>query len=135
MGNEMADAIREELRDALIRAHGTLDAAAAALGIPYKTLYRALTTRGKDRSQSVKLDLVVDIAEHVAMPFSTVYARAQERVAEDRTRNGIAGAEAAGNVVHGRFGNVPARGEDDLLAAASESENTREDDRTDEGFD
>lgn len=83
MGNDLADAIRDELREELIRAYGTLEAAAEAVGIPYKTLYRALTTRGKDRSQSVKLDLVMDVADHLATlrktDFTTIYARAQER--------------------------------------------------------
>ena len=83
MGNDMADAIRDELREELIRAYGSLEAAAVAVGIPYKTLYRALTTRGKDRSQSVKLDLVIDIADRLASDgfatFSTIYDSARNR--------------------------------------------------------
>ncbi|MGB4136036.1 MAG: hypothetical protein WA971_05705 [Microbacterium sp.] len=84
MSNTLADAIRDELREELIRAHGTLDAAATVIGIPYKTLYRALTTRGKDRSQTVKLDLVLDITDHLArsdprLSFNSIYARAVDR--------------------------------------------------------
>lgn len=88
MGNDMADAIRDELREALIRKYGTLEAAAEASGVPYKTLYRALTARGKDRSQSVKLDLVMDIAGHLAEvgggTFDELYERASRNVARRR---------------------------------------------------
>lgn len=88
MGNDMADAIRDELREALIRKYGNLEIAAEALGVPYKTLYRALTARGKDRSQSVKLDLVMDIAGHLADVggdhFGELYDRARRNVARRR---------------------------------------------------
>lgn len=80
MGNDMADAIRDELREALIRQYGTLEAAAEATGVPYKTLYRALTRAGKDRSQSVKLDLVMEIAEHLSVSFADLYERARNQV-------------------------------------------------------
>jgi hypothetical protein len=80
MGNDVADAIREGLRAELLLEYGTLEAAAEALGIPYKTLYRSLTTKGKDRSQSVKLDLITQIAEHLEdvgrSSFNDVYTRA-----------------------------------------------------------
>jgi len=80
MGNDMADAIRDELREALIRQYGTLEAAAEATGVAYKTLYRALTRTGKDRSQSVKLDLVMEIAEHLTVNFADLYQRAKVQV-------------------------------------------------------
>ena len=83
MGNDMADAIRDELREELIRAYGSLEAAADAVSVPYKTLYRSLTTRGKDRSQSVKLELVIEIAEKLAQEgfssFAAIYQNASER--------------------------------------------------------
>lgn len=84
MGNDLADAIREVLRNDLIAEYGTLEAAAEAVGVPYKTLYRALTTRGKDRSQSVKLEFVLDIARHLEREgrssFASVYSRAETMV-------------------------------------------------------
>lgn len=107
MGNELADAIRDELRAALLREYGTLDVAATRIGLSYKTLYRALTTRGKDRSQSVKLDLVVDIAEHLGIPFGTIYDSAKANVRD------------ASNVHRVDFS---ARGGIDLRAAATVSD-------------
>lgn len=84
----MADAIRDELREALLRKYGTLEAAAEASRVPYKTLYRALTARGKDRSQSVKLELVMDIAGHLASvgeeSFADLFDNAQRNVARRR---------------------------------------------------
>lgn len=62
----MADALREEIARELKLAYGDLQTAASALDIPYKTLYRALTTKGQDRSQTMKLDLVIQITEHLA---------------------------------------------------------------------
>jgi hypothetical protein len=65
MGNELADAIRTQLRLALLGHYGTLEVAAEALGIPYKTLYRALTEAGKDRTARVTLDFVIDVSTHL----------------------------------------------------------------------
>lgn len=80
MGNELADAIRGELRSALLAKYGTLEAAAEALGIPYKTLRRHLTTAGKDRTARVPLDFVLDVAEHLGavsnVDFTEIYRRA-----------------------------------------------------------
>ncbi len=87
MGNDVADAIRETLREEVLRQYGTLEAAAEAMRVPYKTLYRSLTTRGKDRSQSVKLDIITQITEHLedvgGASFNDVYSRA---VAHARSR-------------------------------------------------
>ena len=41
MGNDLADAIRAELRSTLLAKYGTLEAAAEALDMPYKTLRRS----------------------------------------------------------------------------------------------
>ena len=65
MGNDMADALRDSIREQLLAEYGNLEAAAEAVGIPYKTLYRSLTENGRDRTQSVKLDLVMQIVEHL----------------------------------------------------------------------
>lgn len=78
MGNEMADAVRDELYDALMREYGSLEAAAEVLSIPYKTLYRALTTKGKDRSQSVKLDFVMQITDQLEASGVTTFPRLYE---------------------------------------------------------
>lgn len=76
MGNELADAIRAELHRLAIAKYGTLDEAAKALGIPYKTLYRSLTTKGKDRTQRVSLDFVLEMAEALDVDLAYIYDRA-----------------------------------------------------------
>lgn len=63
--------MRIELGIRLRVAYGTLDVAADALGIPYKTLYRNLTVRGKDRNATIGLDLVMAITEHLQAHFGT----------------------------------------------------------------
>lgn len=89
MGNDQADAVRAELHDRLIQAYGDLKTAAAETGIPYKTLYRALTTKGKDRTATVTLDLVVDVVAHLQDHFggedlAAVYQAALKRRSRDR---------------------------------------------------
>ncbi|MEA1264207.1 hypothetical protein MicroSTF_14280 [Microbacterium sp. STF-2] len=83
MGNELADAIRTQLRLALLGHYGTLEIAAEALGMPYKTLYRHLTTTGKDRTARVSLDFVLDVANHLqavaGIDFAEIHRRAQIR--------------------------------------------------------
>lgn len=79
MGNELADAIRTQLRLALMGEYGTLEAAAAALGMPYKTLYRHLTDTGKDRTARVSLDFVLDVAEHLRHVANIDLAEIQRR--------------------------------------------------------
>lgn len=80
MGNELADAIRVELRSALLARYGTLEAAAEALGMAYKTLRRHLTTVGKDRTARVPLDFVLEVSEHLGqvshVDFAEIYRRA-----------------------------------------------------------
>lgn len=81
MGNELADAIRTQLRLALLGHYGTLEIAADALGIPYKTLYRALTEGGKDRTARVSLDFVIDVSNHLqrvaGIDLAEIHRRAQ----------------------------------------------------------
>lgn len=79
MGNDLADAIRTQLRLALMGEYGTLEAAAAALGMPYKTLYRHLTDTGKDRTARVSLDFVLDVAEHLRHVANIDLAEIQRR--------------------------------------------------------
>lgn len=84
MGNDQADAMRAELHDRIIKAYGDLKTASAAMGIPYKTLYRALTKSGKDRVASVSLDFIVDAVTHLQREFGgddlgTVYEAALHR--------------------------------------------------------
>lgn len=81
MGNEKADAVRAALYDLLRSKYGDLKTAAVELGVPYKTLYRNLTPKGKDRNESVTLDFVIDTVEHVRAhsggpDFPTFYADA-----------------------------------------------------------
>lgn len=81
MGNELADAIRTQLRLALLGAYGTLEIAADALGMPYKTLYRALTESGKDRTARVSLDFVIEVTSNLeraaGIDLAEIYRRAQ----------------------------------------------------------
>lgn len=83
MGNELADAIRRQLRLALLGEYGTLEAAADALGMPYKTLYRHLTEEGKDRTARVSLDFVLLVADKLdataGIDLAEIYRRAQIR--------------------------------------------------------
>lgn len=83
MGNELADAIRSQLRLALLGEYGTLELAAEALGMSYKTLYRHLTPTGKDRTARVSLDFVLDVSNHLesvaGIDLSEIYRRAQIR--------------------------------------------------------
>ena len=83
MGNDLADAIRAELRSALLAKYGTLEVAAEELGMPYKTLRRHLTTVGKDRTARVPLDFVLDVTNHLertaGIDFAEIYRRAQIR--------------------------------------------------------
>lgn len=80
MGNELADAIRTQLRLAILGVYGTLDVAAAALGMPYKTLYRHLTEDGKDRTARVTLDFVLEVSDQLeraaGIDFAEIYRRA-----------------------------------------------------------
>ncbi|MFF3029112.1 hypothetical protein [Microbacterium sp. NPDC057944] len=83
MGNELADAIRAELRSALLAKYGTLEAAAEVLDMPYKTLRRHLTTSGKDRTARVPLDFVLEVSEQLerdaGVDFAEIYRRATIR--------------------------------------------------------
>lgn len=85
MGKEKADAVRTELRYRVLRAYGSLQDAAPALGIPYKTLYRALTEKGKDRTETVDMEFVIAIVDHLHSRFGgddfpTFYAYATRDV-------------------------------------------------------
>lgn len=81
MGNELADAIRAEMRSALLSVYGTLEEAAAALGVPYNTLRRHLTPAGKDRTARVTLDFVIQVCNHLArvanIDLAEIYRRAE----------------------------------------------------------
>lgn len=66
---EVADAVRLELRSRMLDAHGTLQAAALATGIPYKTLYRHLTRKGQDRTASTSLQFVIQLVQHLEAEF------------------------------------------------------------------
>lgn len=76
MGNETADLIREELGRLLIYKYGDLKRASAEVGIPYKTLYRAVTTKGQDRVLRVPLDTVLEIAEALGISIAEIYEQA-----------------------------------------------------------
>ena len=81
MGNDLADAIRAELRSALLSAYGNLEDAAEPLGIPYKTLRRHLTPSGKDRTARVTLDFVIQVCAHLEkvanVDLAEIYRRAE----------------------------------------------------------
>lgn len=81
MVNEIADAIRKALHRIIIERYGTVLDASRELGIPYKTLYRALTTEGKDRTQRVALDLVLDIIDRLGLDLNYVHSLAVSEVA------------------------------------------------------
>lgn len=70
MGTEKADAVRLELRSRLLDAYGSIENAAAGLDMPYKTLYRALTMKGKDRTATINIDLVITIVDHLESKFN-----------------------------------------------------------------
>lgn len=76
MGNESADLIRAELGRLLVYKYGDLKQASAEIGIPYKTLYRAVTTEGQDRVKRVPLDTVLEIAEALGITLSELYDQA-----------------------------------------------------------
>lgn len=76
MGNETADLIRDELGRLLIYKYGDLKQAALAIGIPYKTLYRAVTENGQDRVQRVPLDTVLEIADALGITIAELYEQA-----------------------------------------------------------
>lgn len=79
MGNELADAIRSELRAALLAVYGTLEEAAEHLGMPYKTLRRHLSVNSKDRTARVTLDFVIDVANHLAQVSNVDLGEIQRR--------------------------------------------------------
>lgn len=76
MGNDTADLIRDELGRLLVYKYGDLKRAAAAIGIPYKTLYRAVTENGQDRVQRVALDTVIEISDALGITLSDLYEQA-----------------------------------------------------------
>lgn len=76
MGNETADLIRDELGRLLVYKYGDLKRAAAAIGIPYKTLYRAVTENGQDRVQRVPLDTVIEISDALGISIAELYEQA-----------------------------------------------------------
>jgi hypothetical protein len=80
MGNDYADAIRDALGAAVREKYGDWHAAAAALRIPYKTLYRAFTRDGKDRTAKVSLDLIMDVCDKSGISFDEVSANARKRI-------------------------------------------------------
>ncbi|RLP70899.1 hypothetical protein D9V30_00235 [Mycetocola reblochoni] len=86
----MADGIREELKAALLSIYGTLDDAAVALGMSKKTLYRYLTTKGKDRVEKVPLDFVLDASAHLSqvahIDLDEIHRRAQLRLSVSSAR-------------------------------------------------
>jgi hypothetical protein len=81
--------MRAELHDRLIAAYGDLKTAASEMGIPYKTLYRTFTTKGKDRTATVTLDFIVEIVDHLRTNFAGddlggVHEAALKRKSRDR---------------------------------------------------
>lgn len=76
MGNETADLIRNELGRLLVYKYGDLTRAAEAVGIPYKTLYRAVTEDGQDRVKRVPLDTVLEIADALGINMAELYEQA-----------------------------------------------------------
>lgn len=111
MGNDLADAIRDQLRGELLAVYGTLEAAARELGVPYKTLYRHLTPAGKDRTARVTLDFVIDTANHLSrvanVDLAEIYRRAQLRV--DVDNSDVSGAEDADAELRQRDHDLAAR--------------------------
>lgn len=111
MGNDLADAIRDQLRGELLAVYGTLEAAARELGVPYKTLYRHLTPAGKDRTARVTLDFVIDTANHLSrvanVDFAEIYRRAQLRA--DVDNSDVSGAEDADAELRQRDHDLAAR--------------------------
>lgn len=75
MGNETADLIRTELGKLLIYRYGDLKRASAEIGIPYKTLYRAVTTTGKDRVQRIPLDTVIEVSDALGITIADLYTQ------------------------------------------------------------
>jgi len=65
MTNEDADAIRAEVGRRLVERHGDLKAAAKATKTPYKSMYRAFTEDGKDRTKTVTLDFIMQMIAHL----------------------------------------------------------------------
>ncbi|GAA1323819.1 helix-turn-helix domain-containing protein [Leucobacter albus] len=76
MGNETADLIRDELGRLLVYRFGDLKRASQEIGIPYKTLYRAVTENGQDRVQRVPLDTVLEIADALGITIAELYNQA-----------------------------------------------------------
>lgn len=76
MGNETADLIRDELGRLLVYKFGDLTRASAEIGIPYKTLYRAVTENGQDRVKRVSLDTVLEIADALGITLAELHEQA-----------------------------------------------------------
>lgn len=123
MGNDQADAVRAELHDRLIRAYGDLKTAASEMGIPYKTLYRSLTTRGKDRTASVSFDLILEIIAHLQERFDGEDIGAVYRAAMLRDDE-----SPAGELVQGRFPQANVDGVDETRRVAKKKSRDRGED-------
>lgn len=82
---DLANATRRELRSRVLDAYGDLKRAAAATGIPYKTMYRNLTLEGTDRPATISLQFVLSLITHMEENFggdgfATFYAHATRKV-------------------------------------------------------